>query len=102
MCGINGFFSSKYDGLEIIQKTNLSLKHRGPDSEGIYNANNGLYLGIFLSIYTAVCYAVDLNLFTNTWLGIAILFTIIGFCVYSSIKSKKILEGFISFKDADI
>ena len=44
MCGIAGIIS-KIDETETINKMGLSLKHRGPDSNGNYiNKEKGIYL----------------------------------------------------------
>ncbi len=44
MCGIAGIIS-KFDETETINKMGLSLKHRGPDSNGNYiNREKGIYL----------------------------------------------------------
>ncbi len=62
--------------------------------------NYGLYLGGILSLITVAIYAIDLSLMVNMWLGIAILIAVIAFGVVSTAKSKGILQGFISFKQA--
>lgn len=42
MCGINGIFSvdRKIAQVEIVQRMNNALAHRGPDGEGIYSSDN--------------------------------------------------------------
>jgi len=62
--------------------------------------NYGLYLGGLLSILTILAYAINLDLFANMWFGISMLIAVIVFGIISTIKSKKLLDGFISFKDA--
>jgi len=62
--------------------------------------NYGLYLGGALSLITVAIYAIDLGLMVNMWLGIALLIAIVAFGVVSTSKSKSILSGFISFKQA--
>ncbi len=62
--------------------------------------NHGLYLGAFLSLTTVIAYAVSLDLFTKWWWGIGLLIAIIVFGIVSSMKSKSIQNGFISFKEA--
>ncbi len=62
--------------------------------------NYGLYLGGLLSILTILAYAINLDLFANMWFGISMLIAIIIFGIISTIKSRNILNGFISFKDA--
>ena len=39
--------------------------------------NNGLYLGAILSIITVLIYAVNLDLFTEWWLGIFYLLVVV-------------------------
>ena len=62
--------------------------------------NYGLYLGALLSIISVVIYAVNLDLFTEWWLGIILFILVIVYGIVSALKSKKILDGFISFKQA--
>jgi len=62
--------------------------------------NYGLYLGALLSIISVVICAVNLDLFTEWWLGIILFILVIVYGVVSALKSKKILDGFISFKQA--
>jgi hypothetical protein len=62
--------------------------------------NYGLYLGAALSIITVLIYAINLDLFTEWWLGIILFFVVVAFGVISAIKSRKILNGLISFKQA--
>jgi len=62
--------------------------------------NYGLYLGALLSIISVVIYAVNLDLFTEWWLGIILFILVIVYGVVSALKSKKILDGFITFKQA--
>jgi len=62
--------------------------------------NHGLYLGGLLSLITVTIYAINLNLMVNMWLGIGLLIAVIAFGVVSTAKSKSIMEGFLSFKQA--
>ncbi|GAA3786732.1 hypothetical protein GCM10022271_19110 [Corallibacter vietnamensis] len=62
--------------------------------------NNGLILGLILSVITVLAYAVNLDLFTKWWLGIILFLIAFGLGIYSSIQIKKQLGGFISFKQA--
>jgi len=62
--------------------------------------NHGLYLGGLLSLITVAIYAINLNLMVNMWLGIGLLIAVIAFGVVSTAKSKSIMEGFLSFKQA--
>ena len=62
--------------------------------------NYGLYLALILSSFTIIGYAVYLDLFTEWWFGIGQMFIVIIFGIISAIKAKKLLGGFISFKNA--
>jgi hypothetical protein len=62
--------------------------------------NYGLYLGIALSLITVTIWFVNINLMANMWLGIGILLAVIAFGVVSTAKSKSIMEGFLTFKEA--
>ncbi len=62
--------------------------------------NYGLYLGGLLALITVAIYAISLNLMVNMWLGIGLLLVIIVFGIVSTAKSKSIMEGFLSFKQA--
>ena len=62
--------------------------------------NNGLYLGAILALITVLVYAVNLDLFTEWWLGIILFIIVVAYGVVSAIKSRTILGGFISFKQA--
>lgn len=62
--------------------------------------NYGLYLGAALSLITITIWFVNLNLMANIWLGIGILLAAIAFGVVSTAKSKSIMNGFLTFKEA--
>ncbi|MBT8244569.1 MAG: DUF4199 domain-containing protein [Winogradskyella sp.] len=62
--------------------------------------NYGLYLGIVLAALTVIGYAIDLSLFTKWWFGIFILLLVIVFGIISSMNTRKLSGGFISFKEA--
>lgn len=62
--------------------------------------NYGLYLGAFFAVITAIIYAVNLDLFTAWWLGLLFFVIAIVVGVMASLKARKLLGGFISFKDA--
>ncbi|MGJ8550230.1 DUF4199 domain-containing protein [Winogradskyella wichelsiae] len=62
--------------------------------------NYGLYLGLILSSFTIIGYAVYLDLFTQWWFGIGQMLLVIVFGIISAIKARKLLGGFISFKEA--
>ena len=63
--------------------------------------NYGLYLSLILVAFTIVGYAVNIELLVNFWLVMLILpLIVISFGVVSAAKSKSLLNGFISFKQA--
>lgn len=64
------------------------------------SANYGIYLGLILSALTVIGYAVSLDLFTKWWFGIVFLLLVIIIGIMSSMKARKLLGGFISFKNA--
>lgn len=62
--------------------------------------NNGLYLGLLIAVVYVIAYAVNIELLTNLFVGIALFLAIIVFGIVSISKSKKVQNGFISFKEA--
>tara|TARA_R100001377_G_C3182081_1_gene107072 strand:- start:411 stop:941 length:531 start_codon:yes stop_codon:yes gene_type:complete len=62
--------------------------------------NYGLYLGGILSLLTVTAYAINLDLFTKWWFGIAMMILVIVLGIMSSMKSRSSLNGFINFKGA--
>jgi hypothetical protein len=60
----------------------------------------GLYLGLMLSSFTVIGYAVNIEILTKWWLGIILFILIIVIGIVSTAKAKSILNGFISFKEA--
>ncbi|WP_282121641.1 DUF4199 domain-containing protein [Algibacter mikhailovii] len=62
--------------------------------------NYGLYLGVLLALITVLAYAINIELLTNMWVGIAILVAIIVFGIISVAKAKQAQNGFASFKQA--
>ncbi|PWK17891.1 DUF4199 domain-containing protein [Xanthomarina spongicola] len=61
--------------------------------------NNGLILGLILSVITVLMYALNLELFTKWWVGIPLFLLALGLGAYSAIKFKQ-QQGFLSFKQA--
>lgn len=61
--------------------------------------NWGLYLGIILALCTILGY-INLDLYTKWWFGVGLLLLIIVLGIISAMKSKTLLGGFISFKEA--
>ena len=62
--------------------------------------NYGVYLGAITSLITIVIYGVDIDLFTAPWLGIVLFIIVVAFGAVSALNSRKLLGGFISFKQA--
>jgi Protein of unknown function (DUF4199) len=62
--------------------------------------NYGMFLGLFLIVIYTIVYAVDISLFTNSWVGIINMMVITGFGIYATTKFKKGNANFISFKEA--
>lgn len=62
--------------------------------------NLGLYLGLILSAFTIIGYAVYLDLFTKWWFGIGTMILVIIIGIMSATKARKLSGGFISFKSA--
>jgi len=63
--------------------------------------NWGLYLGLALTLITVVAYAIDkLDIFVNWQASIALFILVLVLGFISASKSKKLLGGYISFKDA--
>ena len=51
--------------------------------------NYGLALAVFLIVMTSIMYAVNLNLFTSSWLGILTIVIVTLFGIMATIKYKK-------------
>lgn len=64
------------------------------------SVNFGLALGVFLVVMTTIIYAVNINLFTSTWIGIVNILIISGFGIFAVLKYKKSIGGFITFKES--
>ncbi|MDN3492305.1 DUF4199 domain-containing protein [Winogradskyella bathintestinalis] len=60
----------------------------------------GIYLALILSSLTIIGYAAYLDLFTKWWFGISQMILVIIFGIVSAVQARKLLEGFISFKNA--
>ena len=63
------------------------------------STNNGLVLGLILSVISVLIYAVNLDLFTEWWLGIILFLIAVGYGAYSGIMYRK-QQGFLTFKEA--
>jgi len=46
MCGIAGFYDDKVSNLKKIKKITKQILHRGPDEEGYYSDEKGLFFGV--------------------------------------------------------
>lgn len=62
--------------------------------------NYGVYLGILLTLLTGTGYIINLELFTEIWFGVLFIIVVILCGIISIASAKKLLGGFISFKDA--
>lgn len=62
--------------------------------------NYGMYLGLILIAFNTIIYAVDINLFTNMWVGILTMIIMVSVAVFTTVKHKNKLGGFLSFKEA--
>ena len=63
-------------------------------------ANYGLILGVILSLLTVFAYVFMLELYTKWWLMIILLVLIVAIGIAAAVKSRKILGGYINFKNA--
>ena len=62
--------------------------------------NYGLYLGLGLSLFTIIAYAINLNLLVNYWIMLLVLpLTVIGYGIFATAKIKSTFNGFLSFKE---
>lgn len=62
--------------------------------------NYGVILGIILALTTTLMYVVNTELFTKWWIGIITILIVIVTGIVSTAKSKSLLGGFMSFKEA--
>ena len=60
----------------------------------------GIILGLFSLLVTAGIYAIDLNLFTSWWVGIVAIAISLTIGIIAVSKTKKQLNGQITFKEA--
>ncbi|WP_378172209.1 DUF4199 domain-containing protein [Aquimarina sp. SS2-1] len=60
----------------------------------------GVMLGVILSLITVIAYTVYQGMYTNWIAGIGLAIMIIIFGIVSAVKSRKLLGGFIGFKEA--
>jgi hypothetical protein len=50
--------------------------------------------------YSLIAYLAAPSLFTNTWLGIALILVYLGILIYAGIDTRKKMGGYISFREA--
>lgn len=62
--------------------------------------NFGLYLGIILTALTCGAYLINVELFLNTLFGVSFYLVAIALAIIAIVNAKKLLNGFISFKEA--
>ncbi len=62
--------------------------------------SRGVILGVILSLFTVIGYAVYQDLFTKWWLLLVLFIVVVAVGISSSVKGRKLLGGYISFKDA--
>ena len=60
----------------------------------------GIYLGIILSLFTVVAYAVDLSLFTKWWFGIISIVILVTIAIMAIRTAKKQVSELFTFKKA--
>ncbi|HET8810635.1 MAG TPA: DUF4199 domain-containing protein [Flavobacteriaceae bacterium] len=63
-------------------------------------ANYGLILGLILALITVFAYVFMLELYTKLWFGVLLLAVIVITGTLAAIKARKLLGGYISFKNA--
>jgi FtsH-binding integral membrane protein len=97
---ISHFICNKFNTLQTNKQINLKTIKIMEKSIKAIAVNYGVYLGVGLAIITAVCYAMDVLLLTNMWLGIGLLILVLGISIFSSVSAKKAQNGIISFKEA--
>lgn len=62
--------------------------------------NFGITIGVISILSTTIIYIVDLKMFGNFWAGIPLILISIILSIIAVSKTKKGLDGFISFKEA--
>ncbi|MBC5864381.1 DUF4199 domain-containing protein [Flavobacterium sp. K77] len=60
----------------------------------------GVAIGIVSSLITALIYAIDLNLFTEWWIGVLSILTYLVLGIVLLVRTKKELNGVFTFKQA--
>jgi hypothetical protein len=62
--------------------------------------NYGIYLGLSLGIISVLIYVINIEYAIKWWIGIILFLMVLAFGIVSTAKSKDMLNGFISFKQA--
>ena len=62
--------------------------------------NMGIVLGVILSLITVIGYTVYQGMYSNWWFGILLFVMTVTFGIVSSVKSRKLLGGYIEYKEA--
>ncbi|PHS08385.1 MAG: DUF4199 domain-containing protein [Kordia sp.] len=63
--------------------------------------NYGLYLGGALSVYTILCYGINIELIVNFWIALLVIpIVVVSVGIISTAKSKSINQGFLSYRQA--
>ena len=60
----------------------------------------GIIFGAILALITATLYAIDLKLFVSSWIGISTFIISVAIGILLLVKTKKDINGFLTFKDA--
>lgn len=62
--------------------------------------NYGVYLGLSLAIISVLIYVINIEFAIKWWIGVILFLLALSFGIVSTAKSKDLLNGFISFKQA--
>ena len=60
--------------------------------------NYGLIMGLVLTLLTVIFYVVDISLFTSLWILLLNFLIILAFGIIAAASTKKLMDGFPSFK----
>lgn len=89
-----------YSYICVLSKYNLKLISIMENAYRKAAISNGVILGVISALLTVILYAVDLELFTKWWIGILSFIIILTFGILSAKKTKALVQGFTSFKQA--
>ncbi|AXG75138.1 DUF4199 domain-containing protein [Flavobacterium arcticum] len=62
--------------------------------------NFGIIIGIVSVLISTILYIINLELMFSIWVGIIMFLISLGIAIFSIVKSKKTLDGYITFKEA--